>query len=57
MTEYALLTTNGRDIKNVVTSAKSLEGIRRTFPDENIVALSDVPQAARERYEYWSKRP
>lgn len=55
MNEWALV--HRGHIVNVVTTNKSKDEVQQSHPTYGVVALDNVAQDIRERYEYWSNRP
>lgn len=53
--QFALI-KNG-DVVNIVTTRSAKSVVRQKFPNFQVLLLSEVPQAALERYRYWDDRP
>lgn len=56
MNEYAVLLASG-EVQHLVTTGRTLDEVKKSFPDHKVVLVSDVPLSVLERYQYWSNRP
>lgn len=54
-TEYALM--RGMTIITAVTSSRSLDEMRRRYPDYAVKVLDTLPPDVLANYPYWRERP